>query len=113
MTIVAAILMMAQLAQPIARDGYLHSLIEKQLDEQHVFLSGSGSMASVSTSVQPTYLQVSDNDARMVMKIEVATGHVSFGEGFTPDEATKRFADALEKMSGIRLAACPPVKEKP
>jgi len=58
----------------------------------------------VRTAIYPTHFEIYGVDGKLALKI-TSDGKVTFGEGITPNEAAKQFAEALEKYAGMKM--CP------
>ena len=68
-------------------------------------------ISSVETlQLVPMSLVISGPNGRMAITIR-ATGQVEFGEGITPNEATKLFVQEMEKM-GMKFGCAPEKKAK-
>ncbi len=64
--------------------------------------TGTAKAIALGTSVRPAAFYIYDG-YKEVLKIKL-TGEVIFGEGITPTEAAKQFAEALRKMLPEKFA---------
>ena len=69
-------------------------------------MSNTASLYQVSAFEKPTEFGIRNADGKKVLSIAMADGSVTYGEGVTPTEAAKQFAQALKEL-WPSMFACP------